>query len=740
MDPLVRSAIWVERAGARAAGTALAGALALFVVWSALEPRPRGQALAALFVLLLSTGYRVLVRLVRQPPEPEIARLDLELFTHLMVGAYALVLLAPGGLDGPLYPVVYALSMLAASFARPTAAAGCIVFTILFEAALHYVAFGQRTHGRLLVHASLLSGFALLNLLVFRAELARVRRLSRLRVETELSRIREAARTYRLLGAPRSSSAQHAPASAEDAERLLRSGVDEIHQALEFALTLLCRTLGLKTAMLLGLDSSKTTLEIQELVSSEEGILPGPFDAGDGIFGATLAKGSQLSVFGPKASQHVPYYAERPAIGAVSATPLLDHGQLRGLLVVDREPSQPWSRDEEETLAGAAHFMLRAIENERVFVQLERAKVEQGKLYRAANSLAAATTEAQVIEAGVNGARAFAAFDFAVVTLFDRATNEHEICAVSGEGAGELVGQRFRQNTGLVSMVVANRHALPYRGDYDSTRQFAFTRKLSPPSMPSLLVLPLLVHERPLGTLVLGSKSRGAFGDSVRPTLEVLASHIAVSLANARMLERLEEMATLDGLTGLFNKRALLEIGAQKLKSSLRFKRPLSLLLCDIDHFKKVNDSYGHDVGDLVIRGFADVLKRVKRDTDAVGRFGGEEFLVVCEGTDERGGEQLAERIRAELELTTFHSELGPLKVTCSIGVAPFPAAGASWDLLFKSADEALYACKRGGRNRVTTFHGIYNLQAEPSGTRAPGRESRKSSPGQEPPGRASAG
>ncbi|MGC4091789.1 MAG: GGDEF domain-containing protein [Polyangiaceae bacterium] len=129
-------------------------------------------------------------------------------------------------------------------------------------------------------------------------------------------------------------------------------------------------------------------------------------------------------------------------------------------------------------------------------------------------------------------------------------------------------------------------------------------------------------------------------------------------------------------------------------------------MVCDIDHFKKVNDTYGHDVGDQVIHGFAEVLKRVKRDTDAVGRFGGEEFVVVCEETDERGAAQLAERIRSELESTTFHSELGQLKVTCSVGVAPFPAAGATWEALFKATDEALYASKRGGRNRVTVWSG----------------------------------
>ncbi len=133
------------------------------------------------------------------------------------------------------------------------------------------------------------------------------------------------------------------------------------------------------------------------------------------------------------------------------------------------------------------------------------------------------------------------------------------------------------------------------------------------------------------------------------------------------------------------------------MKSAARFARPLSVLVCDIDHFKRVNDTHGHDVGDVVIKGFSDVLRRVKRDTDAVGRFGGEEFVAVCEETDERGACQLAERIRQELSGTAFQTELGPLHVTCSVGAASFPAAGQTWEALFKATDEALYASKRNG-------------------------------------------
>ena len=102
------------------------------------------------------------------------------------------------------------------------------------------------------------------------------------------------------------------------------------------------------------------------------------------------------------------------------------------------------------------------------------------------------------------------------------------------------------------------------------------------------------------------------------------------------------------------------------------------MLVSDIDHFKKVNDTYGHDVGDVVIKGSATCSQRAKRDTDVVGRFGGEEFVVVCEETDEAGAQLLAERIREELERDDVpRRELGPLSVTCSVGVATFPEAGS---------------------------------------------------------------
>jgi len=706
MAMLVLSVLWARRAARAAAPFACAAAFGALVVLDAQNPLPPVAAIAGAGAL----GALLLIRGRRRAMAIEGTTLgDLELGALLVTVALAAAERADGSLDGRVYPAVYVCIALMSAFARPAARALVVAFATALEIAIRMIGLGEQTPIRALYHLGFMAAFAVLFGAVLRGEIARVRKASRAHLDAEIARLRDDARSYRLLTAPAS---VRAPSARADEERLARSGVEEIHQSVLFALRLLRASLGLHTAMLLWQNDDGTHLRISELVSDAHGVSEGPFLVGDGVFGAAISQRSAVSIAGLKPGYKLPYYLGPCPVRAVCALPVFEHGQLRGVLVVDRLEDKAFTPREQVIMEEAGRYAVRAIQNERVFVQLERAKVEQGKLYRAAEALGAATTEADVVEAGVKSAREITSVDFAAVTLFDEAAKMHEIRAVSGDGAADIVGQRFRHNAGLVSMVLQNRHPLPYRGEYDPQRQIVFTRRVTPPPMPSIVVLPLLVHERPLGTLVLGSRRRTAFNDAARSTLEVLASHMAVSLSNARMLRRLEELATMDGLTGLLNKRAMLEVADQKIAASKRFGRHLSVLVTDIDHFKKVNDTYGHDVGDVIIKGLGEILRRAKRNTDAVARFGGEEFVIICEETDARGAMLLAERVREELGRTTFHphgkttsdGRSLAVNVTCSIGVATFPEAGPSWEDLFKAADEALYVSKRSGRNRSTAW------------------------------------
>jgi diguanylate cyclase (GGDEF)-like protein len=252
-------------------------------------------------------------------------------------------------------------------------------------------------------------------------------------------------------------------------------------------------------------------------------------------------------------------------------------------------------------------------------------------------------------------------------------------------------------------MVVKNRHYLADRGEFDPKQQVLFTERAKLKGMESLLVLPLVVREEAIGTLIVAAKAPSAFGTSVRETLQALANQLAVALANARAVRQLEEMATTDGLTGCLNKRSFLEQMEQKLMAAQRFGRKLSVIVTDLDHFKAVNDTYGHATGDRVLQELGRVLKQVKRETDLVARFGGEEFCILCEETDARGARLLAERVREELQSTEVVTELGSLRVTASLGVATFPDHARTAAELFAQGDKALYEAKSRGRNQVCT-------------------------------------
>jgi diguanylate cyclase (GGDEF)-like protein len=697
MDSLVRASLLVRRTARRGHGVLLCAGFGGCVVAGYASAPIDAFSAVALGAFLLLLGSRVRAK-ITSPGEAPLG-VDIELGMLLAVGLDAALLHFEGGLSGTLSPAVYVLVALVAAFSRAAAGLAVVAWVVFLEAAIRRFTLHESGIGTLATHAGFVAAFALLNFAFLRAEVARIRVTSRSKVERELLRLKEDARRYRLLGA---GEVQKQDERSED--RLARSSVEEIHEAVHYALELLRRTLHLHTAVLLWLNEAGSHLRISELSTASEEIQDAPFAAGDGVLGAAVLRRERVSLTNLKPSYKVPYYVGPCPVRALAALPLMEGETLRGVLAIDRTDNVGFTPEEEELAQKAARHCLRAIHNERIFVQLERAKVEQGKLYRAAQALGSALSEKDVLDAGVKAAREIASFDLAAVTIYHEASQTHEVCAAKSEGGeiDDLVGARFSHNAGLVSMVVKNKCALPYKGDFDAERQVVLTRRLQWPRVPSLLVLPLVLHDRVLGTLILGAKRRHAFGEAVRPTLEVLASHLAVSLSNARMVHKLEQMATTDGLTGLFNKRAMLEAAEQKVQASARFGRKLSVVLCDIDHFKGVNDTHGHDVGDLVIKGLGEVLMRQKRATDIVARFGGEEFVVLCEQTDEAGAMLLAERIREDFAKTIFHVPAGPTRVTCSVGVATFPEAGRAWEPLFKAADDALYVSKRGGRNRST--------------------------------------
>jgi diguanylate cyclase (GGDEF)-like protein len=216
------------------------------------------------------------------------------------------------------------------------------------------------------------------------------------------------------------------------------------------------------------------------------------------------------------------------------------------------------------------------------------------------------------------------------------------------------------------------------------------------------LAIPLGLDGRESGVLYL--TPRGAdFADDARELAHWLGSQASIALENARLHRLVERQANTDGLTELPNRRHFEEALETEISRVERFDGSLALVLADLDDFKQVNDRYGHQAGDDVLRTFADILRTTVREIDLPARYGGEEFAVLLPQTDLEGAHQLAERLRRALAARPMSTHPGGLvAVTASFGVAAFPDAPTP-AALFAAADEALYRAKRAGKNCVVS-------------------------------------
>jgi diguanylate cyclase (GGDEF)-like protein len=231
---------------------------------------------------------------------------------------------------------------------------------------------------------------------------------------------------------------------------------------------------------------------------------------------------------------------------------------------------------------------------------------------------------------------------------------------------------------------------------------------------PSLVSVPLKSRGQVIGVLNVNDKKDSDFTAEDVNLITLFANQAAIAIDNARLHDQLWQASVTDGLTQTFVhahfQRRLKELVA----AAAAGDGPLAVIMVDIDFFKKVNDHFGHPVGDMVLQGVAALLRRAVRSSDIVARYGGEEFVLVLSNVPYRVVLSVAERLRKAVEAASFGARENPVKITASFGVAVLPTDASEGDALIRLADENLYASKRGGRNRVTSSDEVQRLaQAE---------------------------
>lgn len=219
--------------------------------------------------------------------------------------------------------------------------------------------------------------------------------------------------------------------------------------------------------------------------------------------------------------------------------------------------------------------------------------------------------------------------------------------------------------------------------------------------LKSVVYMPFYAEKKLLGVILISGLRENLFSEKQIDSLKVLSNQIAITMEKVHLYEEVQQMSINDGLTGLTVHRHFQEKLELELKRMARYGGNLSLVMADIDFFKKINDTYGHLAGDFILKTIALILKNHTASTDIVARYGGEEFVLVFPESDKDVAHMKAVKIRKDIESYKFVFNSIPIKVTMSMGVAGYPVDATTRRSLIEKADKALYKAKEEGRNRV---------------------------------------
>jgi diguanylate cyclase (GGDEF)-like protein len=288
--------------------------------------------------------------------------------------------------------------------------------------------------------------------------------------------------------------------------------------------------------------------------------------------------------------------------------------------------------------------------------------------------------------------------------LRDQQTGELYFKAAVGAGSEMLMHLRLQRGEGIAGWVAEHNAPLIVDDVIADPRFAARFDKTSRFHTKSILCVPLAIKGRVLGVIELvNGEGDGSFSTEDLRILSTVAEFSAIAIENAQNFAKVQELTVLDDHTGLFNSRHLKRTLEQEIIRATRFGHPVSLVFFDLDYFKRVNDTYGHQAGSKLLAEVGRLLLGTLRSTDVPVRYGGDEFVVLLPETSKDQAMECAKRLRAEISQWKFLAEepYGPLKITASLGVASFPDDARAPDELLRRADDAMYRVKAERRDGV---------------------------------------
>ena len=425
------------------------------------------------------------------------------------------------------------------------------------------------------------------------------------------------------------------------------------------------------------------------------------FDGTRGIMGRVMR--SHELAYVADVTRDPDYISVFDEVASEICAPLLVDRQLLGILNVESSGRlDRTDRDLVATLAGRVATVV-ALGRDR------QALTQRAEVFRSLHEFSQAvsgTLELEPLGAQlVKAAQRVVRSDHVALTVLDQETGRYRVRAITDADASELGGE-VRPGEGLAGRAIRDR-TLVFDGAF-TTEQFpASYREAAEPMTLLGAGVPLVRDGAVVGALsIMRRDLSDSFTPLEREAMELLAGHAALVLANAFLHAEVEQLAIRDPLTGLYNRRyfdeAVERVIASWHRATGTMRRPVSAIVFDLDLFGDFNKQHGHQVGDLVLRNFAGILRDRFRATDLVARLGGEEFIVVLEGAGRQDAERVADEVREGLKQLRLVNEDGErLSVTVSAGCAQLDESQATRELLLRTADVALFMAKRAGRDRV---------------------------------------
>ncbi|MBT9555040.1 MAG: GGDEF domain-containing protein [Myxococcales bacterium] len=407
----------------------------------------------------------------------------------------------------------------------------------------------------------------------------------------------------------------------------------------------------------------------------------------------------------------LPYYTRTPArVRSAVAVPLRrTTGAVDAVLLVDRTAGAPFDEASTSLAMDFAEALSRSLERERDALNAALRLVSSEAVVSAVRELATVTELRPTHEAVLSAISKIHPIAASALVLVDDDGDGARVVATRGGDLIALSGARIVLNgsnaESAVALCIKNGTTIPAGRSWTPANGSLLGAHLGPrvPSGTPAFMMPLKVPTGTIGAVLVVAETE--VDDEVASQLEAVLSQAAVAVRQVGAMVALEARATTDMLTGIDNRATLMTRLEQSMKRSQRTDTSLAVLALDVDHFKKVNDTWGHAVGDEVLRRVGATLLDCKRLTDSAGRVGGEEFVLVLEHTADQGALLVAERVRKAIASLAFQGRTGEsFNVTCSIGVAIAPDHGKSREDVLRRADAALYLAKESGRNRVQLF------------------------------------